>query len=243
MQGFSLPEYVRLIEGYPALWLFDRYVVIGDLHIGYEVSAKDKGLHLPLQFNRYISRLKELKDITEAQELIILGDVKDSVLMPSFDELNELLRVFEEISKIFRITIVQGNHDAYLDKILQKYASFSAATGLVISEKEAKVGLAHGHARPSDECLEADVLVLAHMHFYIKYNNTKYPVWLIGRRGRQTLILMPPFNDLLSGFYVEDVNAVVPFTDYPLYQMDVVTLDGYYLGKLKELRGVFEEND
>ena len=54
---------------------------------------------------------------------------------------------------------------------------------------------------------------------------------------------MPPFNDLLSGFYVEDVNAVVPFTDYPLYQMDVVTLDGYYLGKLKELRGVFEEND
>jgi hypothetical protein len=25
--------------------------------------------------------------------------------------------------------------------------------------------------------------------------------------------------------------------------MDVVTLDGYYLGKLRELRGVFEESD
>ncbi len=52
---------------------------------------------------------------------------------------------------------------------------------------------------------------------------------------------MPPFNDLLSGYYLEDVNAKIPFTEYNLQDLKVITLDGYNLGTLKNLRSIIEE--
>jgi len=241
MRNKLLPIYIKFVEGYPALLIFDRYLAIADLHIGYEISERENGIHIPIQKERYVKRIKELKDLTGAEELIIVGDVKDSIMMPNAEEISELISVFEEISKLFKITIIQGNHDAYIDKILKNFASFAGAEGIIIKNGRAKVALAHGHARPSDECLKSGTLILAHLHFYIKYENSKYPVWLVGRKNKKTVILMPPFNDLLSGYYVEDVEAKVPFTDFKLQELKVITLDGYDLGTLKNLRSIIEE--
>ncbi len=241
MHNHVFPNSIKFIEGYPALMIFRKYLVIADLHIGYEISERARGVYVPLQKDRYIKRIKELKNITGAEELIIAGDVKHSIMMPSTEEINELISVFQEISKLFRITIVQGNHDAYIDKILHNYAIFAGSEGIVLKKGKIKVAIAHGHAKPSDECLRSDILILAHLHFYIKFEISKYPVWLVGKRGKQTLILMPPFNDLLSGYYVEDTSVKVPFTDFMLQDLKVITLDGYDLGVLKNLRNIIEE--
>ncbi len=242
--GKLIPSFVKFVQGYPALLIFNKYLAIGDLHIGYEVVKREEGIHVPLQKKRYVEKLKELKTLTEAEELIILGDVKESVLMPFPEELTELIYVFEEASKIFKtITIVQGNHDAYIDRILKDYAKFASPYGLILKKGRSKVCLAHGHARPSDECLKCKVLIMAHMHFYIKYETSKFPVWLIGRKKEQTIILMPPFNDLLSGFYNEDIESKVPFTEYKLADLNAITLEGYNLGLLKNLKNVIAEAD
>ncbi|MDP8022970.1 MAG: metallophosphoesterase [Nitrososphaeria archaeon] len=241
MRDHVLPNYLKFVEGYPAILIFNKYLAIADLHVGYEISERERGIYVPIQKERYIKRIQELKSITGAEELIIVGDVKDSILMPTAEEINELVSVFQEVSKLFKITIIQGNHDAYIDKILHNFAAYAGSEGIVLKNGRAKVGLAHGHARPSDSCLKSDALVLAHLHFYIKFENSKYPVWLVGKKGKQTLVLMPPFNDLLSGYYQEDVDAKVPFTDFKLQDLKVITLDGYNLGTLKDLRSIIEE--
>jgi len=223
------------------LLIFKKYLAIADLHIGYEISKRQQGIYVPIQKDRYINRIKELKNLTGARELIIVGDVKDSIMMPTAEEINELISVFQEVSKLFKITIIQGNHDAYIDRILYNFAGFAGSDGLVLKKGKTRIALAHGHARPSDECLKSEAIILAHLHFYVKFENSKYPVWLVGKKGKQTLILMPPFNDLLSGYYLEDVNAKIPFTEYNLQDLKVITLDGYNLGTLKNLRSIIEE--
>ena len=44
MHNKLLPIYIKFVEGYPALLIFDRYLAIADLHIGYEISERENGI-------------------------------------------------------------------------------------------------------------------------------------------------------------------------------------------------------
>jgi len=239
-----IPSPVRIIEGLPALAI-GRRAVIGDLHIGYEISVSEKGMYLPSQVKRYIRLITELKERTRADELIILGDVKQSVGYPGIAEAKELIEFFREASLMFKITVVPGNHDGGLEGVVRDYARFALPDGILIEEDGLKLGLLHGHARPSKEVASADIVIMAHLHLFIKYEREKIPVWLVGNaENGKKLILAPPFNDLLPGHSLWSPGEKVPFFNIRYSDLAVITLEGFYLGRVREIKGLIEvEND
>ena len=80
---------LKPIGSEPALLLrkgSERVVVVGDLHIGWEVSLAQQGIHVPSQTSKMLQRLKAIIEKEHPTRLIMLGDVKHSV---TGDELEE----------------------------------------------------------------------------------------------------------------------------------------------------------
>jgi len=238
-----LPKFIRFIEGYPAIEIGRTKIAIGDLHVGYELAARENGIHIPNMLPRYKERISSIAKLSNAKELYILGDFKNSIITPSIEESQELLQLVYFMKEKFTVTLIPGNHDALLDKILGGDIKFASASGIVLEEQGKKIALLHGHAKPSKMVREADIIVMAHFHFFIKYDNAKYPIWLIGKMGEKTLILMPPFNDLLPGFPINDFNMQIPYFKATVADLEAVTLNGYNLGKVGKLGKVEGEFD
>ncbi|MEM0123614.1 MAG: hypothetical protein QXY52_03030 [Conexivisphaerales archaeon] len=239
----SLPDSLSFIEGYPALKIGHSKVAIADLHVGYELAARDKGIHIPNMLPRYKERILSIAELSQANELYIVGDLKNSIIMPTIEESHELFQLITFMKEKFTVTLIPGNHDALLDKILANEIKFASPKGLVLEERGKKITLLHGHARPSKMASGSDVIIMAHFHFFIKYAGGKYPVWLIGKLGKKTLILMPPFNDLLPGFSIKNFNMQIPFFKINIANLEAITLNGYDIGKVSELGAVEAEFD
>lgn len=239
----SLPESLKFIEGYPALKIGHSKVAIADLHVGYELAARDKGIHIPNMLPRYKERILSIAELSGADELYIVGDIKNSIITPSIEESQELFQLISFMKEKFTVTLIPGNHDALLDKILGNEIKYGPSNGLVLEEQGKKITLLHGHARPSKAASESDIIVMAHFHFFIKYAGGKYPVWLIGKAGEKTIILMPPFNDLLPGFSIKNFNMQIPFFKVSISDLEAITLNGYDIGKVSKLGAVEAEFD
>ncbi len=239
----SLPEFLGFIEGYPALKIGRSKVAIADLHVGYELAAKENGLHIPNMLPRYRERISSIAELSKAHELYIVGDLKNSIITPPIEESQELLQLISFMKEKFTVTLIPGNHDALIDKILGNDIKYGPSTGLVLEESGKKISLLHGHASPSRMAMESDVVVMAHFHFFIKYDGSKFPVWLIGKFGKKTLILMPPFNDLLPGFAIKDFSMKIPYFNLSVSDLEAVTLEGYNLGKVSKLGAIEGEFD
>jgi putative SbcD/Mre11-related phosphoesterase len=239
----SLPESIKFIDGYPALKIGRSRVAIADLHVGYELAARDNGIHIPDMLPRYKERISSIAELSQAEELLIVGDLKNSIITPSIEESQELFRLISFMKERFTVTLIPGNHDALMEKILGNEIKFAPSTGLILEEQGKKITLLHGHARPSKAAGESDIIVMAHFHFFIKYAGGKYPVWLVGRSGEKTLILMPPFNDLLPGFSIKNFDMQIPFFKVKVADLEAITLNGYDIGRVSKLGAVEAEFD
>ena len=80
---------LKPIGSEPALLLRrggERVVVIGDLHIGWEVTLAQQGIHIPSQTDKMLSRLRVIIQNEKPTRLLILGDVKHSVTAAELEE-------------------------------------------------------------------------------------------------------------------------------------------------------------
>ena len=67
---------------HPALLLKDgmkKYLVISDLHIGFEETFKNSGINLETKIEKMQSELLNLINELKPNNLIILGDLKNSI--------------------------------------------------------------------------------------------------------------------------------------------------------------------
>ncbi|PJA22995.1 metallophosphoesterase, partial [archaeon CG_4_10_14_0_2_um_filter_Archaea_38_6] len=67
---------MKFVQGEAAI-KSGNYIVISDVHIGFEEKLEEKGYTIPEQTQNVTDRLKELRKI--AENLIILGDLKHSI--------------------------------------------------------------------------------------------------------------------------------------------------------------------
>ena len=90
----SKSEPVLIIEG------SKRYMVITDLHIGFEDKFSsnkiEMGKNSPI--NETINKIKNLIQIEKPETLILLGDIKSSIKKISNTEWNDIPKFFEEIN-------------------------------------------------------------------------------------------------------------------------------------------------
>lgn len=189
-----------------------RYLVVGDLHIGKELKLAGKGIRIygttDLMADRIIALLKRYK----TNRLVVLGDVKDSIIRPDSIETRIIQSFFKRLAR-YEVVLVQGNHDAGLGDIPG-----------VVKVKEfriGRVGLIHGNALPSVELMQSDCIMAGHDHpaamsapfeeggslqkaWVILNANQKQASKLYEKANRGTkLVLMPAFNDLIIGNDIE----------------------------------------
>lgn len=202
---------IKLIPGERALIIGD-YLVIADLHLGYEKTIKERGYTIPNQRKAFAERIKQLVAKTNAKKLIILGDIKHNIPTATINEKYELPWFFREISPMFKeIVITKGNHDGLIEKMIHE--------DNVKIVKEFLLGefvFVHGHSYPSIKAKNCKILVIGHVHPTFRIQDKagtrhNYPCWVFGKINPkkikrykevkwENVIVVPAFNQMLTGY-------------------------------------------
>ncbi|MDO5862184.1 MAG: metallophosphoesterase [Thermoplasmata archaeon] len=241
---------IQPVYGIPAL-MVDYSLVIGDLHIGLESHLRKKGFHLVSHTRDMIGAVLEAAG-DEANRLIVIGDVKDSVPGSTKQEYAEIPDFFEELFDRFdMIDVVRGNHDTGIEEFLPGKVKIRPATGLKVGD----VGFAHGHTWPSEEVMSAKTLVMAHNHPAVMFRDgvgrqTTEPCWFRGRFSESSsdrypvlpegFVVVPAFNRMLGGSPVNTIGDELlgPVLNSGLLDLDnahIYLLDGLDLGRRADL--------
>ena len=253
-------EKVRFVYGEPAL-ACGTTLAVTDLHIGIEQELAGKGVRVRSAMDSMQERLLSLVEQEKAERLVIIGDVKHTI--PNADAAEELRlkRFLRKLASKTGLVIIPGNHDSRLKELL-KWEDFQPyPVGGVAFDG---VGYCHGHAWPSEELAQAEVLVMGHSHPGIELvdsfgHKTRERAWLVGEvdekkflekypEGNKKIrvVIMPAFNPLVGAFPFnkkEDGKLLGPFLKsrtFKLGNAETYMLNGVCLGKLKELKQALE---
>jgi len=147
---------MKFVQGEAAI-KSGNYIVISDVHIGFEEKLEEKGYTIPEQTQNVTDRLKELRKI--AENLIILGDLKHSI---NIRKKNNLLLFLSEISELFKeIIIIKGNHDGRIEDYTKNFRNIKVMTEFLKN----KILFIHGNKYASNESIrKAETIMLGHFH-------------------------------------------------------------------------------
>ena len=268
MKGFLILG-LKLIEGWPVVLVEKpiKTLLISDLHFGFEAEFADKGVRIPSQAWRLHDLMLELIEGTDAEKLIILGDLKHMVPLSSWIEWREMPEVLRTLKNMdVDLALIPGNHDGGIEHMLGDLVTIFSSKGVML-DAEKKIYLLHGHTWPSQEVLKADLIIMGHLHPMVSLRTdvgsvARRRTWLIfegdkkilaeklaakEKHGSIELIVMPAFNPILTGL---SVNALTPRDKlWPLIRSgafnldsgEAITLNGERLGKIGFLRKFFME--
>lgn len=220
-------------------------LAIADLHIGYEESLAQSGVHLPRsQHKRIKNRITRLLDELEPKSLVIVGDVKHEFGGATKQEWVEVLDLLDAISDRVELHVVRGNHDNFLIPILRK-------RGVELWDPHLKMEdhlFAHGHRKLAEAIIRGKKsVVLGHEHPAITYRNgvgarQKFKCHLVGELDGAVLIVLPAISPLILGTDVltrsEPLSPIL--AEVGLGSLRVIVVDeragAYDFGKLNRLR-------
>lgn len=157
-----------------------RTIAVADLHIGWEMSLAERGIHVPSQTPKLLQRLEALISTYKPDKLLVLGDMKHTVTVADAGEWHDIPYFFNELKRHIRtIYIVRGNHDGELEPLLPEDVEILPATGTVVGD----VGFFHGHRWPSPALLGCKTLVMGHVHPTVAFRDpagfrTTRQVWV-----------------------------------------------------------------
>ncbi len=202
---------MKLIENERALVMGD-FLVIADLHMGYEKTLEDRGYNIPSMRKDFVKRIKNLQKTTNSSKLIILGDIKHNVPVATRNEKYELPNFFREISKFFdEIIVIKGNHDGNIEKMVHE-----DKVKILPEYIQKDFTFIHGHRYPSEKAMQSKTIIMGHTHPTYKLKdksgvNHNYACWTIGKINSKKLdrykkiqckkvIIVPAFNQLTTGY-------------------------------------------
>ncbi len=204
-------------------------VVIADLHIGYERELYERGIIVGDITGRMVNRIEKIINKYNAENLIILGDVKHDIR-----GYEENLKFLENLNA--KIIIAKGNHDGNIEKMgnFEVHSSRGFRTGYF--------GFLHGHSWPDKDVMKAKYVFMGHIHPEIGLRDSigyihKYPCHLIGRlseKGRKIydsnpkIFIVSAFNPLVGS---ADIDIGPLFRNNIIGDFEVYLLNGAYLGK------------
>lgn len=155
---------IKPLYPYPALVATDntkKTLVVADLHIGWEVSLAQEGVHVPSQTIKLQRRLIEIIRKVKPEKILFLGDIKHTIAKAEVEEWRDVPQFFESLIKIVEeIAVIPGNHDGNLEPLLPENVKILPSTGVKIGN----TGFFHGHTWPSPELLKCRNLVIGHLH-------------------------------------------------------------------------------
>lgn len=139
----------------------ERVLIVADLHIGWEVSLAEQGIHVPSQTPRMKEKLLKLVHMYKPTRLLFLGDVKHTIARIELEEWRDIPDLFETLLRdVSDIKVVLGNHDGNLEPLLPTAVETVPPSGIAIHD----TGFFHGNAWPASELLQCHSLVIGHVH-------------------------------------------------------------------------------
>jgi uncharacterized protein len=237
---------ITFIESGPALLVKGREetLVVADLHFGIESNLARHGYHFQSRSEERARRVLALARDLEPDRLLLLGDVKQSIPLTTWQEYQELPAVLAAFRAAAFLQVLPGNHDGGLERFL-KEGELLPATGAVIDD----VGYLHGHTIP-DPALAGHLIIIGHHHpvaslidevgcaarmpAYLRAPLDERLLWGAGgpRTDQTRALLMPAFNEL-SGY---DITKIVSDPSSPVSrallsdQAEVFLADGTFVG-------------
>ena len=235
----------RLVQSEPALVVEDkkRYLVVTDLHIGFESGLVANDIHVePRELvHELVQNLEIIIESQKPDSLILLGDLKSSVESISKIEWNAV-PMFLEIGKKIETIVIPGNHDGNIQKLVPDWITISSSSGLVIGD----VLLTHGHVMPSENLSHVNKIVMGHVHpvyfqegsvldgqrIWISIKAQKNQVFP-SSTGTIEIIIMPSFNKYFYAtqkrHYRRSISPIIESIKN-FESAKIVTLDGSIIG-------------
>ena len=229
-------------------------LIIADLHIGIEYEIFKAGANMPSGTKDIKEHIIRLIKENNVKRLILAGDVKHQVPGHSHQEYRELPFFFQDLLEhVDSIDITKGNHDGNIEDFITHGVTVHPPSGMTIGDGE--FGIWHGHAWPAPEVISAKMAVLAHSHPAMVFVDglelhAKVKCWLRGPWDKEKcaeryssvgggFIMMPAFNPLCGGTYVNESDAQMrgtvmrrEFAD--LGNSTIYHLDGTFMGLVKD---------
>ena len=159
----------------------ERVLVVGDLHIGWEITLSQQGIHVPSQTSKLADRLIDVVRQSSPTKIVFLGDVKHSVVGAGLEEWKDIPEFFEKIVPLVSdIQIIQGNHDGNIEPMTPSQVKILPPSGIALW---GRYGLFHGHAWPAPELLGCEFLIQGHLHPVVAFTDAlgyriTRPVWV-----------------------------------------------------------------
>ncbi len=162
---------LKPVAPYAALLLVsssEKFLVVSDLHLGWEASLAEEGIHIPSQTSKLLKKIERVISLEKPDCLIVLGDVKHTVEKIEIEEWRDVPIFFEKLrGKVPCIKVVPGNHDGNIEVLLPEGVEIIPQQGIIIGD----VGLFHGHAWPDIKMLACETLVVGHIHPTITFKD------------------------------------------------------------------------
>ena len=236
---------IRLVNNYPALIIEgqEKNLVITDLHIGFEDNLSQNNIFLGKNttVNESIKEVEKILVKTKPDSLILLGDIKSGIKSITKTEWNDVPIFLEKIKKRINITIIPGNHDANIEKLIPEGISLATTKGIIIEDTL----LTHGHTMPSENFSQINTIVMGHIHpvfFQEESLINGERVWVSikckkqeifpSKSGELELIILPSFNRYFyttqKKFYKKSISPIIEKIN--VIQAKIVTLDGTIIG-------------
>ena len=220
---------LSFVTGQPAL-VFNRNLVVADLHIGIEYELYKSGIKVPTQIEKMKEKIDSLIKKTKTKRLVVIGDIKHQVPGVSMQELREVPEFFSYFSSKIETHICLGNHDSEIPALVEN-VNIHDTDGFKLEDAY----IMHGHSWPKKEFLDCKYLIISHTHPLIEFRDKlgysfSERVWVKAEFDRKKLIenklfnkklkqkyiqikklpeiiLMPAFNDLSGGVPINSENS------------------------------------
>lgn len=243
------PAATAIIDGRQTL-------IIADYHAGIEAAMRRDGVELEDGAPRRRNRLVGLLADTDADHLVVVGDLVHSIGDLARAERRELAALFDALS--VPMTLVKGNHDgdieavrADLDVIEEDALTVTDSFGIRLGD----IGFVHGHSWPRADVVTAETLCMGHEHPVVRLTDevggTRFEqVWVRGalvsdpfrERGLDVpidgnLVVFPAFNQLTQGTWVNAPaqEFLTPFLPAGVDNPEAYLLDGTRLGPIRDI--------
>lgn len=229
----------------------ETLLVIADYHAGIESVLRVEGVELDSQADERRERVLNLLADTDADRLVILGDLIHAIGDPWDSEREELAALFDAVAVPIRL--LKGNHDGQIEEFIEQYdhVTVTEPQGIRIGS----VGFVHGHTWPSRNVLEADIVCQGHEHPVVRLEDSvggsrMEHAWLRGGLAPEAfadavpeaeidgeLVVFPVFNHRSGGTWIniEGQEFLSPFLPDGLADGEAYLLDGTRLGAFRSV--------
>ncbi len=236
-------QYTKIIDNINIIDLgikIDDYLIISDLHLGYEESLNKEGIMIPkFQYNKILDRLSEIQIESACTKIIINGDLKHEFGKISKQEWIEVNKFLDYLTNEFlEVILIKGNHDNFTNIISEK-KNLKLCDSYLINDK---ILCIHGHKLIKLET-NVEYLIIGHEHPCIGLRSgervEKIKTFLYGPYNDKKIIVMPSFNFISEGSDILHEKLLSPFLKKEnIYDFEVYGVENFevlFFGKISNI--------